>query len=92
MARFTSKELSVILLAVSLVTDDFHFFKMNSNMVSIEEIDGNLNYSIGITKSERGFHVYGLYPNGKVSSLIADSDTLSIAIQTTITKVIHNCN
>ena len=92
MARFTSKEISVILTSVSSVSDEFHFVKLFPYMVSIEELDGKSNYSIGITKSEHGFHVYGLYPSGKVTSKFADKDTLGIAIQTIITKVIHNCN
>ena len=92
MARFTSKEISVILTSVSSVTDEFLFVKLFPYMVSIEKLDGNSNYSIGITKSEYCFNVYGLYPSGKVTSKQADKDTLSIAIKTTITKVLHNCN
>ena len=92
MARFTSKEISVILTSVSSVSDEFHFVKLFPYMVAFEELDGNSNYSISITKSENGFYVYGLYPSGKVTSKPADKDTLSIAIKTTITNVLHNCN
>ena len=92
MASFTSKEVSVILTSVSSVSNEFHFVMLFPYMVAFEELDGNSNYSISITKSEHGFHVYGLYPSGKVISKLADKDTLSIAIKTTITKVLHNCN
>lgn len=92
MANLTSKEISVILTSVTSVIDEFHFVKLFPYMVGIEELDGNSHYSISITKSEHGYHVYGLYPCGKVTSKFADKDTLSIAIKTTITNVIHNCN
>lgn len=92
MAHFTTKEISVILTSVSSVSNEFHYVKLFPYMVAFEELDANSNYSISITKSESSFHVYGLYPSGKVISKSADKDTLSIAIQTIITKVIHNCN
>lgn len=92
MAQFTSKELSVILTSVSSVSNEFHFVQLFPYMLAFEELDGNSNYSISITKSEHDYHVYGLYPSGKVISKLADKYTLSIAIKTIITKVLHNCN
>ena len=92
MTRFTSKEISVILTSVSSQVCQFYFDKMFPNMVSIRHLDGNSNYSISITKTEFGFHVYSFFPSGKVKCILADKDTLSTAIKTSVRNVIHNCN
>ena len=92
MARFTSKELSVILTSVSSVVSEFYFDKMYPSMVSIRHLDGNKNYSISISKSDFGFHVYSFFPSGKVECILVDYTMLNTAIKTSITKVIHNCN